>query len=378
MDYKNEYQEIIERARQFEDGQRERTRILEEAIQLAQRYQDTELEFEAKLDLMVATAKTGEVDKALSTFPWLLNYIDEQEKSGETKTPSNLRFFFLSPKRHVLWMYKWVVSDLVFYPNISMERINAALADMEKRYTESGYGSKTVLEYQLVIARGTGQKEEVPQLLEKLKGAEDHSSMSDCSTCVRQDEAETFRFLGEYDKALKHVRPILNGEESCSSKPYATYGFAFEIYLQQGKTEEAKEMFERMYEKFQEPKNRENGNRRVALYYTLAHQFDQGLAYFEEFLPQLMNEVEQNGPYNSYLVGWRLFDEMEKAGQAKATIKLPEAHPLHARGPEYPVSVLRDWFKNETLSLAEQFNKRNGNEYFSEKIDRIFGYPTIE
>ncbi|MFK7972848.1 MAG: tetratricopeptide repeat protein, partial [Bacteroidia bacterium] len=297
MNFTTEFDNLIEEAEKFEDGQKEKSRILERAIKLAQEHKDREREFDAKLDYIKSTVYASEIDKALATFPWLLNYIDEQEKNkGEDGV--SFHFFYGSPKDHVLWMYKWVLSDLPYYPNISKEKIDAALADMARRYQQEGHGDLTVKEYELILAREMGHRAKANEIWAYLKANKDKSSdMSDCPTCLRHDEVETYIFLKEYDQAIEHARPILEGEIRCSSKPYSTYGLMFPVFIHLGQFDKARHYYQKYLEESKKPENEENPKSNLLLFYALTGQFDKGIVYLETYLEQVLSTIEQDDPF---------------------------------------------------------------------------------
>lgn len=371
MNYKEEFEAIIERVYDLEDGQREKSRLIESAIKLAQRHQDRELEFEAKLLFMESTESTGENDKALTIYPWLLNYLDEQEKNGEESNYS---------KYSILWMYKWVIYTLPYYPNIPLARIDAAFKDMSDRYIREGHGERAVQEYRLIVARYLGQKEKTQTLWNELKENPDpgYSAMSDCPTCVRHDEVETYIFLEEYETAITHAKPLLKGKISCSSKPKDTYDHMLPVFIHLEQFDKAKKVAKKLLKAFKKARYRDTPVANVLLFHTLTGNFDEAILYLEKYLPRVQELIEQHTPFQHNLMAWRLFDEMQQAGHQEVAIVFPKKHPLYKSESTYPVATLLDWFKEETRVLAARFDKRNENSYYSALIQWHFDLKCFE
>ena len=79
---------------------------------------DKELQVETGIDLIFATEHAADPTLALGVFPQLLNIIDNYDISDyETE--------------RLMWTYKWVISDLTEYPNITKTQMLNALEGLK-------------------------------------------------------------------------------------------------------------------------------------------------------------------------------------------------------------------------------------------------------
>ena len=52
----------------------------------------------------------------------------------------------------------------------------------------------------------------------------------------------------------------------------------------------------------------------------------------------------------------------------KRKLNLPSQLPCYEQECKYTPAELANWFSERTQQLADQFNRRNGNEYYNEII----------
>src|SRR5262249_18653540 len=98
--------------------------LLEEAVQLADSLKDVDLAYRVRSELMTAATFSGRPDIMLVAFSWCLAQYDRNPQQFD--------------QHDLLWKYKWVIGNGYKFPEIDRPRLEALLADVERRYREAG------------------------------------------------------------------------------------------------------------------------------------------------------------------------------------------------------------------------------------------------
>src|SRR5687767_13321199 len=110
---------LLAEARQLDEGPG-KIELLQEAVRRADLARDPEAGYEARLQLMESALVCGSADVLLVAYSWCLAQAE--------RDPDR---FNLS---EVLWRYRWAIAYMPTFPEVSRDRIDAALADMTARY----------------------------------------------------------------------------------------------------------------------------------------------------------------------------------------------------------------------------------------------------
>src|SRR5437867_1014482 len=116
MSYRDEIDELLGRADTLRHGAA-RIALVEEAVNLADRHNDTDAGFDARLEFVSAALFAGQPDRMLVAFAWMLAQFDRDPE--------------LYDAHRLLWQYKWVVNALPDFPQITRVQIEEMFADME-------------------------------------------------------------------------------------------------------------------------------------------------------------------------------------------------------------------------------------------------------
>ena len=124
--FEQQYYELINQAARLPRSDAQ-VALVEEAVRLADLHQDAPKSFAARIQLVDTANHSGYPEKALVAFTWILGQHDRDAESRNNYT--------------ILWYYKWILSWLHSFPQISSEQIQRSLNDMERRYIDYGYSS---------------------------------------------------------------------------------------------------------------------------------------------------------------------------------------------------------------------------------------------
>ena len=224
MEARDRAEELGELASALPNGPT-RVAMLEEAVQLADSIQDLDLAYALRKELMEAGTFSGRSDVMLVAFSWCLAQFDRNPDRFD--------------QHELLWRYKWVVENGWKFPQISRARLEALLADMERRFLEAGATVYAVeLERrQLFMHFGErGPAEAAHAEFSKCR----RDVLSDCIACVANKNCDYYCFQGNWKKALEAAQPVLDGRMVCMEQPHVILANVLLPLLHLGRADEAR------------------------------------------------------------------------------------------------------------------------------------------
>lgn len=93
-----------------------------------------------------------------------------------------------------------------------------------------------------------------------------------------------------------------------------------------------------------------------------------GLSIFEKRLEWTINMWNQKAKYYFYMGAYVLFREISKK-QTDVRMELPVKSEVWREDGIYNTSVLADWFYTQASGIAESFDKRNSNDYYTKHLE---------
>ena len=109
----------------------------------------------------------------------------------------------------------------------------------------------------------------------------------------------------------------------------------------------------------------------------LAHinDFPQGLKEFENQLPAAMAQTDGLSRYYFLRPAAFLFQRLAASGMKTAMLKAQPLAPWGEKRGAKDVAVVGVWLRTEAASIAAQFDRRNGNDFYTEWLDRTLAEP---
>ncbi len=200
--------------------------LLEEAVHLADSLNDSDLAFSARDELMLAATFAGRPDITLVAFSWCLAQFDRDPQ----------RFDHHS----LLWKYKWVMGNSYNFPEISRSRLEALLADMERRFREAGSTLYPVaLERRDLLVHFGERKPAQAAHADFRKCRRDF--LSDCDACVASGNCYYHCFQRQWGRAVQAAQPVLGGRLTCAEQPHNMLANVLLPLFHLGRLDEAKE-----------------------------------------------------------------------------------------------------------------------------------------
>lgn len=342
--------DLMEQAEELENGP-EKVALIEAAVREADVSNDALLGYEARMSLIEAGMFGGFVKRAIVAFSWCLARFDESPEEYE--------------EFDLYWMYKWVINDLPNFPTVSRQQILDMQDDLERRYLRSGYSLRTVHYLRADNALIMGDFEEAFQRLARAERSE-RDEIVDCLACEQSHKVWRLARLRKDEEAVQAAEPILAGKMSCTVVPESTYGYLVRPLLRLGRLEEALELYRKCYRKISRNPHYIDDIALHMLTLIAADDMRKVARLFEKHLPWSVKTPNLDDRFEFYNSSTLFLEKLAQQSRRKRKLNLPSQLPCDEPESKYAPAELANWFAYETQQLADQFNRRNGNEYYSE------------
>lgn len=347
--------DLLENSRQLRYHQR--IQPLREVVRLADESEDERLRFWARSELMSACCFGGAVGEVFGLFAWLLQ---RYEASPE---------WFGDQERHnVLWTYKWMVTNLIDFPQVSLDQLNRTLADLESHYLAAGEGLEPVRNCAYSLAshiRGRLGAQPEFEAWQELG----RTPLSDCSVCQTNQVINHLVAQGRFAEAITAATPALGGDVRCSEHPETMQANLLLPLLETGRQAEAAQYH---LASWRRARNNPSELGIAATHIEICARsgaLTRGVELAEEALG--IGE-----PYESPWVEMRLAAAIARLGADCQDAGLGDQVIRTAAGPT-AIAALAAERRQRALDLAAQFDQRNGTDAVSRSVHETLTAPKL-
>lgn len=352
----NRFQELMEEAEELPHSPTQ-VAIHEEAVREADRLGDEHLGFEARNALVSSAVFSGAREKAMVAYSWCLAYYD--------RNPEEFSWW---GEYEFLWQYKWIVGQATQFPQIKREQLSELIEDMARRFSKAGYNDRTANYFRMDNAMRMGDLDEADQFADLVRKVE-RDDMADCEACECDNRGD-MHFLRRRDKqGLKTVQPILSGRMSCSEIPHNTLAAVLIPHVRLDKAQEAIPLQQKGYRLIS--RNRDYLEQIAYHMLFLVHLGEENRAVrmFDRHFIWALESAVPGHRFWFYLAGAVTFEAIaERKKNRKRKLRLPTKFELYTDDDSYLPSELSAWLWKATHDLADRFNARNGNDFYSQHI----------
>lgn len=267
---------------------------------------------------------------------WLMVYYEHIWEFAE----ENLAFNEMK-QLGCLWLFKWVLSELVENPKVQQQTIDnyfklwvyySHIFDIGRRSLH-----KIAVMQGIKMANRKMITEHLPVWLNAEKNYFD-----DCWACQVDDIIRAYVFLGDYDKALEWATEILDGSVTCGEVPHVTNSLIAQAYFYTNQIDKAQALLKNKYKMV---KGKGQFMRPIAEFMRLA------------ILLGNIKRAKQIYQDNKYV-----FDECESL--FKKMLFAIEASKLPIAEQVEMLTIAKQ--------LARQFDERNGNDYYTSQLPMLY------
>lgn len=335
-----------------------RVALIEQAILLADSMNDIRAGYDLRTQLASDATFEGFPEKVLVAYSWNLAQSDRDPEKF--------------PESNLLWNYKWAISSLWQFPQITRQQLDDSLADLTRRYQRNGGSMRPVYNLRCDIATLLGDRQAVLDNFPLWRKApRDH--LTDCEACDRAGMVSTYRWLGQYRRSLQVAKPILDRTMWCHTVPHTTYGNVLTTLLRVGRVQDAAEFHAIGYPMVRNQLNYIDTVGDHLTYLVLVRELSLALKVFETHFRLALAATSPLDRFNFYLSALLLFVVLQTTSSKvrKRKLRLPETFPLWNEQGSYEYAQLADWLQTEATALADQFDQRAGNRDFQDELDGL-------
>jgi hypothetical protein len=330
----------------------------EEAVRLADAIEDPQLGFQAREVLMENATFGGYPEKLLVAFAWCLARAD----SDPNWDPDSWQGITL------LWRYKWVIENAVDFPGIPRDRILAMIEDFRTRCLSASYTERPALDLRFSVERSMGNFDAAREWFERWRVTE-RDSLSDCPACELNGIVTFLARSGRHEEAIREAAPLLTGESGCAEVPHHTYATLLESYWATGRPEEAARSHAVGYPMVKSNRAFLQSHADHLQHLVRAGQLDAGLPLLRKHLPWALESRCGKDRFSFLLASRALLRALDAQGIRSIRLRVNPALCPAAGKTTARVDALLAWMEPMLAELARQFDTRNGNSWFSRRLE---------
>ncbi|MBY7737607.1 hypothetical protein DXC69_23260 [Paenibacillus polymyxa] len=343
--------ELMEQAQDMPGGAA-KLAILEEAVRLADTSGLKELAYEIRGEIVDCAIFNGYPLKSLIAFSWQLGQFDQ---NPEEYDPVEL-----------LWNYKWILGKVCSFSNISKTQIEDLVEDMRRRYAEYGYNERPYYYYKFRIAMDMGELDEARRYLDMFRVIEP-DSMSDCEACEQSQMVRFYYLTGEDEQALAVAKPILSGRMRCAEVPHVTLSQVLLPLYRQGEVDQANEQYRKGYRLVRDDRDFLKTIAEHIEYLTVVNPIE-GIGVVERHLHIALDYESGLEQMYFYAAMVGLLQKLDTSSKLRL-IRMPASFEWGKQ--ERTLEEIIAYFKPLAESAAAEFDRRNGNTFYTDWIGRI-------
>lgn len=331
-----------------------RLAILQEVVRLADLHQDIDLGIAVRRPLMEVARNLLRGDILTDAFVWCLA---QHDRAPERFAGRNL------------WIeYRWVISQLSNFVDVSRTKLEELLDDFGRRLEAAGYSRRHYYHSQREIAPDLGDQALASAANRAMK-LYPRDGLSHDSSWEQAEETQTELFVGNIERALELSRPYLEDRYSERRKSDSVCASLLLLFWQRGETVRAKALHKRCLRSYQPERCYYWWYGELLKFTAIANDLGRAVHLYEE----CQRAVHPNGDpltrLHFALDALVVFNCLAAAGRQHVAIRLPAEVPGASTRGQYSVAALQDYLGQEARQLAERFDARNGNSYFNQQLE---------
>lgn len=363
--YTERYDELIHESMGVHGAMR--INLLEQAAKLADANNDVPLGYVARKDIVDAAEWSGNTIRAFTVFPWLLAQYD--------KDPT------LDDDESILWDYKWIATGLIYAPEITWESIKGIWKDFERRYRDRGYSLKPLYKIQAYTYIRSGRRDEARKKLSQWHDAE-RDFMSDCHACDLSEAAEIHYILGEFEKGIETASEVLKGRRTCLHEPHRTRANALVPLLETGNYRRAITAHKKGYRQIYEDTAFLPHSGAHLLFLTLTGNLHWAAHVFARHYPWIHQVKAPLATYEflryaSYFLQRCSVASLEVEDLRRICHAVNRSRRGQAAERVESLNGVMRAIEAPLTDLAKRFDKRNGNSWYSDRLDVSTAYDHL-
>ncbi|MEM7476122.1 MAG: hypothetical protein AAF483_14100 [Planctomycetota bacterium] len=346
------YRDLLDKANAVW-GQPEQIAVLEELVRVADSNKDVNVAYGARRRLIKCCNSQGVPAKSIVAFSWCLAQFD--------KNPE------LDDEWSLIWEYKVILEIIPVFAGVSREQIIGMQEDMADRLNRIGESERTAHYYRSWNFMRMGDYELAHEYQETYTKMP-RTTVSDCTACERDRQVELLSRMKLDKQALQCANDIMIGNMTCGEVPEFTNAHIVKSQMRLGMIEEAVERQKVGYGGVRNAQKYLGTVGDLLLVPIRVGDLDAAMTQVLRHLPWAVDTAADELRFRFYAATALFFEALARESPGPKKMRIPNELGCWNEEERYSSSDLAGWFSQETQSLADQFNNRNGNQAYSNLI----------
>jgi len=349
-DYREQIGILIELVAEMPHGP-PKTALIDQCVRIADSHNDEFAGYHRRMDLIEAATFGGQAEMIFPAFSWCLALADRK--------PEEYGGF------QILWRYKWIINEAVNFPTISLERLEAMLEDLRLRYHSYGSNEHPYWQTRRGLFESVGRIDTMDESNSRLRKFKP-DQLSNCKACEVQAQVRIALLKGKNADALKRADRILRGELSCATIPQNTHASLLTPLCALDRYDDAMSYHRESYPKVDRRSGFLGALSDHLIFLTITGNLKEAAKSLERALPIALSSFIPASRFSMFNAS-AFFCEQSNG---TLRLKLPLDFPLYNEANKYEAAALGEWFDHEARAMAEAFDARNGNRFYSASLEQ--------
>lgn len=354
-DARSNIYELILKSYDLDEGD-EQVMLLEEAVRLADATGELDLRYETRERLIHAAVFSGSTEKGIVAFTWCLAQLDKYpERFSESA---------------LLWKYKWIVSRIYHFPQVSKSQIYEMLDDLSARFQRAGCGLRVIHYFHYAIEKFFGRRDEAVKYFH-LYEETPQDTLSNCEACELDDRVEFSIYNGDDERAVRLAAPLLEGRLTCTTVPRRTYAEVLLPLVRLKRLGEAARYHLKGYALIRDNRMYLERIAEHLVFLVLTENYVRALKLFETHYIWAEKSGDFLFRFHFYRAAYLLFDVLTDEARNVVKLRLPETFPRYSQSHDYQPAQLAAFFRQHAADIAARFDRRNETDAFAATLEEV-------
>lgn len=330
--------------------------LLQEAVRLADSYRDVAAGYRARLRLLESVRSSLRYDLFVTTFAWCLAIAEADPAGGLVE---------------LLMSYEEMLEKVPNFPHITRDQFEAMFAHLTQLCLTHGRSLRGAYQSRRAAATDFGDPvmaAEADREFRKHPRPERWEWTWEWEL-LRQVEYETFRADDEAAARLT-LRYFARRDRDREWWDPCVAGQGLLPLFRTGRVDEAAQLHRRSYRHFDAGRGYGWQWAKHLTYLTWVDRSDRGIRMFEAQLPVALAQPDPLSHFHCLFHAKVLFDRLVADGIQIVTMRAPGSVPWGSGRGKYEVGTILRWIRETTSEIAAQFDRRNGNRYYSDLLNQ--------
>lgn len=329
----------------------EQMQLVEQAVRLAEKAQDLDLEFQLQLSLAQASFNCGQLEKTIVAIAWCFGMQDRHPD----------RFC----NESLLNMCTYAMNSLSSLPTTPRERIAQLLDNVEQRYLEAGLSLRSIYRARCFNALWMGDRDEAERNFRQMQDCS-HDTTYEGETWSRLFECDYAIQRGEFERAYRLGLPILEQEMESQGAYAWLASFMLLPLLKLGLPEEARRAQRNSVDDVLTNPSFAECVAHQVLFLVVVDDTQQAVELLDACLTWAFDAPLLRESFELALAAWACVRRLRCDDQTRWPGNLPKQ--LQARLGGGDLEIMERELQQFTQQSAERFDRRNGNRHYHRMI----------